>query len=430
MVREADGGKRELRLAGVEQAVDDRVHAELAGLDRAPGDHQRTKHPSYHPPILQGHVFEPPYGKPKRPIVFRDGATSYAREQRMANPSTRISDRVRDVIAGLDVLHIDGPAAVPAALPEIRQLTELDSLLCVCPIERSRGWFVERFDTDNFSSGARFKSLFLAFFDDAPRRYAWYDAVRPEPSQRNVAIDALDIIPAGEYEQSAIYAQVMRPVGLHRHRQPRALLCDGPSLLAWFGGFHDQRVTRRQRRMLSAFLPAIRRRLSIERRLNAAPRLAAALEVALEQLGAPAFVIDGAGRVHETNSAGSALLATRPTEVSAALRACIARAPTPLPFELTPVAQRGTAMHWLAILRESTADARIVEAVSAAATRWMLTPRQRTVLEQVLRGEATTTIAATLGVSERAVEQHISAMFVRAEVANRAALVVAVLLAD
>jgi DNA-binding CsgD family transcriptional regulator len=60
--------------------------------------------------------------------------------------------------------------------------------------------------------------------------------------------------------------------------------------------------------------------------------------------------------------------------------------------------------------------------------RWGLTPRQREVLGRVAGGDATGTIAAALGISERAIEMHLTALFDRVGVDSRAALVARVLL--
>lgn len=97
-------------------------------------------------------------------------------------------------------------------------------------------------------------------------------------------------------------------------------------------------------------------------------------------------------------------------------------------FELTQCRDHGAADHWLAILRTRNSDVRVARALSLAVKKLKLTGRQRDVLELLLRGETNTTMAATLGVSERAVEQHVSAMLDRASAENRSALIALVLL--
>ena len=83
---------------------------------------------------------------------------------------------------------------------------------------------------------------------------------------------------------------------------------------------------------------------------------------------------------------------------------------------------------WLAIARVASADARIALALSRARERWTLSTRQYVVLERILRGESTATIAANLDISSRAVELHVTALLERADVESRAALIAAVLL--
>jgi hypothetical protein len=173
---------------------------------------------------------------------------------------------------------------------------------------RARRWLaIERFHSDNFEDPERLKRTFARFFETAPSRFAWYDAVRPEVEQRNKVIEAHDLMGPGEFESSAVYHQVLVPTGLHRARQPRILLCEGPSLLAWFGAFHPDPVEPRHKQFLALLAPALRERLIIERRLATAPRTSAALEVALDQLGAPAFVVGPRGVILETNEAARAV---------------------------------------------------------------------------------------------------------------------------
>ena len=334
-----------------------------------------------------------------------------------------------DALAGeLGLIKIGAPSSIQAVLADFRVLSELDSLVCMCPVERTSGWAVERFACDNFPNDTKFRQVSTAFLEHAPRRFGWFDAIRPEPAQRNVVLELDDLAPRAELESSPAYAEVLVPLRLEHTFQVRALICESSSLLAWFGAFHSERASPRQIDLLIAMIPAMRRRLSIERRLDLCEMVNAALETVLEQLGVPAYVISATGRVFETNQAGKALLETRRAEVSASLRAALTQAPAPLPFELTRFREHGGEDHWLAILRTKGTDARLAHALGLAASRLKLTPRQREVLDLVIRGAATTTIAAALAISERAVEQHISAMFDRAEVSSRAALVSLVLL--
>lgn len=342
---------------------------------------------------------------------------------------------IREIAEELATLRLGRGSGIAGVLPAARQFLEADSLLVLSPLERPNGWEVERFDHDNFPGDAAFERRFLTFFETAPKRYAWYDASRPEPEQRNVVIDAIDLAPPEELLVSRIYREVILPSGLHLHRQPRVLVCDGPSLLAWFGAFHDREFTPAQKQKLAALVPAFQQRLKIERELAGVARTRAVLEHVLDQIGAPAFVIDARGVILEASTSGMELLDSRRRDVLAALSDAIARhrvargtnTPDLLSFELTRISEAGTPVSYLAVLRSGSTDARISAAVASAASRWQLTRRQREVLELVVRGVATPTIAATLRVSARAIELHLTALFARAEVENRSALISAVL---
>lgn len=344
-----------------------------------------------------------------------------------------IADRiaVREISEELSTIRLGrGPTGISGVLPAARRLLECDSLLVLSPIERVTGWDIERFEHDNFPDGPEFRTRFLQFFETAPRRYAWYDASRPEPEQRNRVIDALDIIPPEEFEVSRIYREVIEPAGLGRHRQPRVLVCDGSSLLGWFGAFHPAPFAARQRALLAALVPAVQQRLRMERQLALTSRARAVLEQALDQIGAPAFVVGPRGQLLEASSAALALFETRRGEIMEAVADAIAGRPTTIALELTRIADPGTSASYLAIVRGGSSDVRIASAVFAAASRWTLTPRQREVLELVVRGVATPTIAAQLKVSARAIELHLTALFDRASVENRSALISAVLAPD
>jgi len=336
--------------------------------------------------------------------------------------------RLAEIEAELAVLRLDGPSVIEPVLPTVRDLLATDVVMVFSPEERGDGLEVARFHTANLRDPEHARTSFARFFQTAPRRYAWYDAVRPEPEQRNRVLEAHELMGPGELERSAIYRQVLVPLRLHHHRQPRVLLCDGPSLLAWFGAFHPEPVRPRQRQLLSRLAAPMRRRLRLERRLAAMPLRHAALDTALEQLGAPAFVIDRHGAIRGTNTAGRRLLDEQPVSVRASLAERVRGRDAALAFDVTPLDERGVPRGFLAVLPAHTLEERVRAAVTSAAERWQLTARQREVLAYVLRGHANATIAGFLRISERAIEQHVSALIARAGVEHRAALVSCVLL--
>ena len=315
--------------------------------------------------------------------------------------------------------------AIADALPEIRRLLDTETVLVLTPAEALDGLDVERFQSVGFHDPEGIRAAFADVFRRQPRRYAWYDPICPEPEQRNRVIEAHAVMKPGELERSYIYERVLRPFGLHEHRQPRVLLCDGASLLAWFGAFHPGPVTPRQLRVLGRLARPMRRRLSLERRLGPLVR-SAALVAALDQIGAPAFVLAGQ-RIVVASASGRTLLESRRRELHEALTSPSA-APA-FAIEVVPVRLAGCPDLRLAIVHGTPRDARIAAAVARASTRWGLTSRQSHVLRRVIHGDASATIAADLAISQRAVELHVTRMFERAGVASRAELVAAALTA-
>ena len=214
---------------------------------------------------------------------------------------------------------------------------------------------------------------------------------------------------------------------MHRYHIYRALMCDGDVVLAWFGIYHPLALTSSQRKQINSVLPALRKRLAYERMLAIGPLLSAALDAVLDHIAAPALVVGADGRLIEVNEAGRTLLATRRASAKA-ITATLANEQASIPIDLTPLDDRGAKNHWLAVLRTSTEDSRVGDALARAASRLGLTRRQREVLEHVITGKSNATIADALRVSERAIEQHLTAIFDRAAVYSRAALVTYVLL--
>ena len=161
-----------------------------------------------------------------------------------------------------------------------------------------------------------------------------------------------------------------------------------------------------------------------ERTLTGSPKPSAIIEVALERLGAPAFVIGSGGFVHFANTAGRELLARGDEALVASLGdASEGRVPA-VAMEVIPILEGDApAQTWLAILSVSSADARIDAAVATCTARWGLTPKQSEVLSHIMRGLTNAAIASLMSCVERTVELHITALFDRAGVDSRAALV-------
>ena len=93
-------------------------------------------------------------------------------------------------------------------------------------------------------------------------------------------------------------------------------------------------------------------------------------------------------------------------------------------WDLTPLRGAGTPVGFLAIRRPPSREIAIADTLRIATRRWKLTTRQLEVLELVVRGRTNDGIAETLRIGKGTVEFHLSAIFDKAGVCNRATLIV------
>lgn len=150
------------------------------------------------------------------------------------------------------------------------------------------------------------------------------------------------------------------------------------------------------------------------------PMYESLFSVALESVGAPAYLVDGQGGVVHANAVGAAILERAPSATKAAVGRIIECALRGLNVPLVSATQVDG--HWLVVDRTDKAshmDARVL----AWCIDLQLTPRQRQVARLLAGGATNSTIATTLDCSERTVEVHVSSILLRAAVSNRAELV-------
>jgi DNA-binding CsgD family transcriptional regulator len=244
-----------------------------------------------------------------------------------------------------------------------------------------------------------------------------YNPFEPEPLQQNVVLSAEQIRRVTGRPHSPI-EDFYSEIGVHGP-ELRILLCDGGSLLAWFGMFKRPPFTRRDRTLLQAIAPALRKRLILERQLEEHEVLRGGLAAAMEALCAPAFLLHDGGRLLHANSAGRALLDQEP-ERRLALED-IRKGRTLEEWEVTRLSAADTPRACFVVFRGQ--NDRVRTRAGAAARRWTLTPRQAEVLTLLVEGRSNYAIAGLLRCSEKTVEQHVTAILARAECPSRARLI-------
>ena len=250
----------------------------------------------------------------------------------------------------------------------------------------------------------------------APKQFAAYDPARPDPRQRNRALRGVDIDALTDGRKLPVTRNFLPRFSLSEKDQMRALICDGASLLAWVGAFRTRPFVREDQRLFNAVVPALQRRLSLERQLAEAQRQATEIGAALEEVPAAAFVLGRTGAVLHANAAGRAQLERNRTQVESSLAAALrGQSPCVSLARLTPEG----GLH-LAILRLPADPAPLV---AVARLRWRLTPRQAQVLQLVARGMSNRAVAATLACAESTAELHVTALLEKSQCDSRAHLV-------
>lgn len=330
---------------------------------------------------------------------------------------------VEDCLAhySLDTDNLQG------AIEGLRALLESDKAFLYSLGQRGRG---EDLMITREASIAPATSRWRETFDDFVRgrgvEWGAYNALRPEPAQRDCVLrsDELAVLTRGKSVEveRALYTRI----GALGEDTMRVLVCDGPSMLAWVGIIQPTPTTERQRELFERLVPAFRKRLEFERVLAQSMLADAALVVALEEIPGAAWMVGPNGRVEYANTAGRARLDADREGMRAALLECTA-GPMAVPnprFRIAGVRDAtGGVAHIVVETPEMTSSA---DGVGDAANRLGLTPAQTRVFEHVARGASNATIAGELGVAERTVEAHVTAILMKAQVPSRAALIVQV----
>jgi DNA-binding CsgD family transcriptional regulator len=166
------------------------------------------------------------------------------------------------------------------------------------------------------------------------------------------------------------------------------------------------------------------RPLLMARRLGELPTALSALDTALDAIDAPAFVVDRAGEILRANAKARALYERNRDWFQKSLTRAVDGTANECVWELTPLNAAGGSPGFLAILRARPQEIEVSALVQRATHRWTLTARQAQVLDLVARGLTNALIGESLAISRSTVEFHLSAIFDKAGVDNRATLIV------
>jgi len=327
---------------------------------------------------------------------------------------------VSDVQSALRSIVDGGPSALSWLPGALQDVTGARWSICCSYAPRGDGMRLEQ----GFIAGA--SESMVPFTDQwlADKSVGWtaFNPMAPEPAQRNAVLTLEELARVSGIEdvrQTPVMRECYARFGLARDHQLRLLVCEGPSLLAYISVAESAPFSPTQRRALSALTSPLARRLSIERLLGTAETAHAALEAAMDQIPAAAFLLGAHGLV-DCNQLGSSWLATDRTAKVQELLDAVQRGSHPS-FRIIPVTtSTGTRRHLL-VARVGRA---LRHACRVASAQWGLSARQAQVLELLSEGLTNQAIAAALKVSPKTVEFHLRAMFEKAQAETRSELVV------
>ena len=329
--------------------------------------------------------------------------------------------RAGEITSHMASYNADGPPVLSEVMEATRELLRTEKALAY--VLGPNGDTSVRVEQFHLGGAMVPNSLehFNAYLADKGVSWAGYNPLRPEPAQRNLVLTFEEVRRiSGLAAVPPLMRDLYPKLGFRGCVQLRALLCDGPSLLAWVGAFQSTPFTGRQKALLKRIVPALRKRLILERQLETAGTFRAAFVSAIESMGAATFLVGAHGGLLEANAAGKAAQLRDPLVTRAALAEAVRRGVSTL-FEVTRVRSRGSPDAFL-LVRRAAGDALEARA-HRGSLRWQLTPKQAQVLALVAEGRSNRAIAAILEIGERTVETHLTVIYERAQVEGRSEVV-------
>jgi DNA-binding CsgD family transcriptional regulator len=316
--------------------------------------------------------------------------------------SPAVAARLRDVHLALadTLLAPDGCQTVLAA---VEQLFELRLSAITRPVRiPGGGWDFEILEARGLGDGTL--EAYRAFCSATAGAFQHFDPLRPEPEQRNQVAMMKELL--SQRGTSPMVTQGIPTLGLAGCDQLRALICDGPLLLGWVGGFRERAFEEEDRRALQALVPRLRSWLLVQRMLHDTQVHPSRVSAALDEIPAPALLLDGKQRIVHANA-----LARCDSTLEDAQRD-----PRPVGWHTAEVALPGEPKHQVAIC---FATAALESRLERAALEWKLSRRQRDVIRLLVRGDANKRIAEKLCLSEVTVEAHVTSILKRSRAESR-----------
>lgn len=333
----------------------------------------------------------------------------------------------RELVATLhtDLVQLsdDPTPTVERILPKLHELLHADQSVAYRAVPDDRSFALDSYA--GVGLPAPFQHELAGLLKRSTREWGVYNPARPQAAQRNIVLRPESLVDSRDtFLRTPVAQQLFVPFELHRQDQIRVLICDGPVLLTWIGGFRAQAFTNLEVELLGTLVTPLLRRLKLERQLSQSEVLQHGLTAALEALPSAAFLTRADGRIEFANALGREQMAVRGKSLTAELRAALANPSASVAssiLRVMPLNTRGLCKYALVILESQRASNK--DRLAAASRGWCLTARQAEVLACVASGDTNKEICAKLELAEITVEKHMSALLQKAKVENRAALV-------
>ncbi len=188
--------------------------------------------------------------------------------------TNRVDERLVDLAAALSVVTMQGREPVAKMVAD--ELAEAfgGAALAFRTMPAAKGWEVDFYYGKDVRRDAgpglpdQIRSRLDPYLPTAPTRWSTYDALRPEPAQRDLVFGPREMQAIYESGNSPIVRVIYEPLGLTTVPHMRVLVCDGPFLLGWFGLWRQEPLSRTDTHRLAHLVAPLRRRLRIERMLD------------------------------------------------------------------------------------------------------------------------------------------------------------------
>ncbi len=328
--------------------------------------------------------------------------------------------RLEALAIELNTWREDQPPVLEYTTKELREVMAMDAVAAHRLSPGADSWDVDFLHWAGQGGQDHARRSWEAGLELHAERPVGYDPMSPDEWQRNRAIRPRARFPA--VETFAVHT-LLTELELLGTDEIRILVCDGPKILTWLGGWRQVAFRRRDIVTLEAILPSLQRRLIMERDLALSSLYLDGLRVALEAISGAAFVATRRGTVLLANEAAAPLLHGAPRGFNQAIAASIRGEPPDKDYvqlRIQPIQAKGVPVHYLVLAVPATpARERRARELSNA---WGLTPRESQVMALAVNGSSNKDIAIELRVGLRTVELHMSRVLAKSGCARRGEL--------